>query len=460
MKSYKIYTVVFLIIFTVSGCEDKLELAPVSELSQAAFYENETDFVLGINAAYNGLRGQFDDIVLYGDIRSDNSRGNRSGSVTTRSNFDEFSLNSSNSSIGGRWTNSYRTLAGINAILDKIDAADIDSDSRDQIRGEALFIRGVIYFNLGRIYGNVPLVLTEITADEAATTGQSTQDQVLGQAVTDLTAAASLLPPAFDGDDVGRATSIASNAMISKVQLTRGNFSEATTALRAVVAEEGVNVDLLDNYADVFDIRNEYNAEIIFAVRWTDDGVNGNGFNFRYANENEPDNRATSDLYNEYETNDMRRDFTLNTTANITDTLVFKYGFAESGMGESDWPVVRYADILLMLAEALNEQGFVAGGEAFDLVNRVRTRAGLAAITSASVADQDAFRLAVEHERRVELASEGHRWFDLVRTGRYVDVMSAKGFNTQAHHNLFPIPLREIENINNGSILSQNPGYN
>ena len=136
-----------------------------------------------------------------------------------------------------------------------------------------------------------------------------------------------------------------------------------------------------------------------------------------------------------------------------------KYEFAPPEQGESDWPVIRYADVLLMLSEALNEEGYVPDGEAFDLLNRVRNRAGLAALTAAEVPDQEAFRLAIAHERRVELAGEGHRWFDLVRTGRFMDVMNSKGFNVAPRHVVFPIPQREIDNVNDPSVLSQNNGY-
>lgn len=442
------------------SCQDKLELTPISQLSTANFYQSETDYIVAINGAYNGLRNEFGDIVLFGDIRSDNTVPVLSGSVTTRSDFNDFSILPNNVAIRGRWENSYNTLARVNAILDRIDDSEIDSNLKSRIKGEALFIRGLVYFNLVRIFGNVPLVLSEITPAESLELPQSNTEQVYSAIVTDLTQAASQLPVSYDASNIGRATKIAANALLGKVFLYSGNYSESVTAFRKVLAEEGTNVDLLADYSDIFDISNEYNAEILFAVRWTNDGVNGNSFNYSYANINEPDNKATStDLFFEFEEGDIRRDVTLNTTASPIDTLVYKYGYAPGGQGESDWPVIRYADVLLMLSEALNEQGFVADGEAFDLLNRVRARAGLASIDSDMVNNQEAFRLALEHERRCELASEGHRWFDLVRTGRYIEVMSEKGFNVAAYHNLFPIPENEISKINDDNILKQNPGY-
>lgn len=458
MRRINILLGTILIVFA-SACTDNLDLAPVSELSTSNYYKTDTDFELAINAVYSGLRSEYSDIILFTDIRSDNTIPVISGSVTTRTDFDSFSILPTNGSISGRWNSSYSTISRINAILDRIDEATIDSVLKNRIRGEALFIRGLIYFNLVRIYGNIPLVITEISPAESLELAQSTSTVVYQQILSDVTEAATLLPAAHGANDIGRATSIAANTLLGKIQLTMGNFTAAETALKSVISKEGAEVDLLANYADVFDITNEYNKEIIFAVRWTDDGVNGNAFNYGYTNINEAGNKASQDLYDEFENGDLRRDQTLNTTISASNILIYKYGTAPAGQGESDWPVLRYSDVLLMLAEAVNEKAYVADGEAFDLINRVRSRAGLAQLTSTTVGNQASFRLAIEHERRVELASEGHRWFDLVRTERYIDVMTPKGFNVKAHHNLFPIPESEILKINDSSILGQNPGY-
>jgi hypothetical protein len=126
-----------------------------------------------------------------------------------------------------------------------------------------------------------------------------------------------------------------------------------------------------------------------------------------------------------------------------------------------NWIVLRYADVLLMYAEALNEVGYVANGPAFEFLNQIRTRAGLPALSSTNanpslrITNQTEFRLAVEKERRSELAFEGHRWFDLVRTGRAIEVLASKGM--QAHQALFPIPQSQIDI--NPALMTQNPGY-
>lgn len=458
MKTMKIIFALAMAI-SITSCESSLDLAPESQLSSSNFYKTTSDFEQAVIGAYSSLRGEFGDIVLYGDIRSDNTKPSLSGSVTTRSDFDNFSILPTNSAIEVRWNNSYNAISRVNAVLDRIDDVEIEETIKSRIKGEALFIRAIVYFNLVRIYGNIPLVLNEIQGPEALEFAQSNPSEVYDQIISDLNRAKELLPVSFGATDTGRATSTAANALLGRVYLTNGEFQNAEASLREVTALEGNTVDLLTDYSDVFDTSNEYSKEIIFAVRWTADGINGNGFNFAYTNVNEPDNRATSDLFNDYETGDLRRDLTLNTTISVTDTLIFKYGTAPSGQGESDWPVIRYSDVLLMLSEALNGQGYVPNGEAFELLNRIRERAGLKGLTSADVADQAEFSMALEQERRVEFASEGMRWFDLVRTNRYVPVMTSKGFKVEDYHRLFPIPETEILKVNNESILRQNPGY-
>ena len=459
MNNIKIHLFIWLSLAFVA-CNDNLELEPVSQLGQGSFYVTENDFTTAVNAVYNSLRagGQFGDIALFAEIRSDNTLPVLSGSVTTRTDFSEFSLNSANTRIQSTWEDTYNGIARANSILARIDEASVGENFKNRVKGEALFLRGLMYFNLVRIYGDVPLVVSEISPEEALEVGQSDTNDIYTQIIADLTTAASLLP-ASHGEDVGRATNIAANALLGRVHLTMGNFPLAVTELRKVTAQSPALVDLLPSYADVFDINNEYNAEIIFAVRWTDDGLNGNNFGFSFANVNEADNKATPDMYQDYEAGDLRRDVTFDATISTVDTILVKYDFAPTGQGESDWPVIRYADVLLMLSEALNEEGYAADGEAFDLLNQVRNRAGLSALTAAEVPDQEAFRLVMEHERRVELAGEGHRWFDLVRTGRFMEVMNSKGFNVEPRHEVFPIPQREIDNVNDPLVLSQNNGY-
>ncbi|CAM4240591.1 RagB/SusD family nutrient uptake outer membrane protein [Zobellia roscoffensis] len=459
MKTYKLYILSFIFLFSVS-CDDELDLAPISQLNSESFYQSQSDFEQAIIGVYSGLQGTIGDLYIFGDIRSDNTAPVESGSITDLLDFDNFSIAPDNPVTSRQWRGSYGNINRINLILDRIEDTTFEDVSvQNRIKGEALFARGLVYFDLVRMFGDVPVVLTEITAAEALEIPRTSATEVYALIVKDLTAAAGLLPASYGGDDVGRATSIAANAILGRVQLTNGNFSAAEAALRTVTSQEGSgNVGLLADYASVFDQSNEYSAEIIFASRFANDGINGNGFNFSFSFPQNPNNKASgTGLFESYDTADLRRDVTLDTEISPGEIVMFKYGAGENGRGESDWPVMRYADVLLMLAEIVNEQGYVADGEAFDLLNRTRVRAGLPALTATDAPDQASFRLAIEQERRAEFAGEGLRWFDLVRTNRYESLLASKG--ADATSNLFPIPLDEIQKINDPSILDQNPGY-
>lgn len=454
MKKIKIY-LILLLTLEIVACEDRLDLPPVSSASQEDFYQTESDFELAINSSYASLRSVYSDIVLFSDIRSDNTRPVISGSVSDRRDFDLFSIANSNPEILAFWTDSYQSINRSNAILDRIDEAAIDESIQKRIKGEALFIRGLTYFNLVRVFGNIPLVLNELSPEEATEFAQKQSAEVYELILSDLAEAALLLPNTYTSDKVGKATRIAAYSLLGKINLTLGRYEETIESLNKVVDLEGRGVDLLPSFAQVFDISNEYNDEIIFAVRWSEVRGNGNSFSSRFTNTVAADNTATEDLLLAFENGDIRKDLTISTSLS-NENLIIKFGVNE---GESDWPVLRYADVLLMLSEAYNEAGYSPSGTAFNLLNRVRSRANLSPLTPASLPDQQSFRIAVEQERRAELVSEGHRWFDLIRTKRYISVMNKKGFGVQGHHKLFPIPNQEILKINNSDILRQNPGY-
>ncbi|GAA5222341.1 RagB/SusD family nutrient uptake outer membrane protein [Membranihabitans marinus] len=447
-------------IFSLLSCNESLNIAPASQLSNDNFYQSENDFIAAINSAYNTLRsgGLYGDVILFGDIRADIGRPSVSGSVTTRSDIDEFSVNSTNSEIQGTWQDGYSGINQVNNILNLIDEADIDADIKSRIKGEAHFIRGLIYFYLVRLFENIPIVRVPISPAESTTIPQSNANEVYELIESDFELAVQLLPTSYDLEK-GRATSIAANGILGKVLLTQNKFQEAKEVLMKVVGFEGQFVELEPNFMDVFDIGNEYNSEIIFAVRWTNDGQNGNGFNYSFRNINQPSLRIEEAFHNSFEVNDIRKAATVDSTSSLIYLLQNKYPEANNGQGESDWPVLRYADVLLMLAEVENELGYQSSGVAFEYLNRIRNRAGLDDLNSNDLPDQNSFRLAVENERLHELACEGHRWFDLVRTNRYVEVLTEKGYSVNDYQKIFPIPQREIDNINDESILKQNPGY-
>ena len=235
-------------------------------------------------------------------------------------------------------------------------------------------------------------------------------------------------------------------------------------------------MSLLPNYADNFGIENENSSESLFEIQFTKGGI---GEGSPYANLFAPfgagelignigttsgHNLPTQDLFNSYTVGDVRRDITIG-TASTSFLYTKKYLDIPSSNndGENNFIVLRYADAVLMLAEALNEQGYIADGESFNLINSIRLRAGIPALTSLTTPNQEAFLNAIVNERRWEFALENHRWFDLVRTGKAIEVMndhtSITGtLETVTTNNLvYPIPQSQIDATNN--VLTQNTGY-
>ena len=480
--------IILILPFIYVSCSNELDLAPISTPSAAIFLNSDADVEVAVNAAYDALQQQ----GLYGEslyylfeVRSDNSDesslGGRGGII---SDIDLFSVRSSNSLLEATWKDAYLGIQRCNAVLNRIDNINMDASTKAIRKGEVQFIRGLIYFNLVRIFGDVPLVIKETTDPfEAFGEGRDSASTVYTQIVTDLTAAANALPTSQSV--VGKATKGAAYALLGKVELTLGNYSEAISALGNITG-----YSLVPNYEDIFGESNENNVESIFEVQYVSGqgssfSVNGEGSGIGegsvYSNLFGPfgggalvvngssngSNRPTQDLWDSYDPTDLRRDVNIGVFGGVLYPK--KLVAPTAGPLDSDINsiVLRYADVLLMHAEALNEQGYVADGTAFKLINRVRNRAGLADLTSATITNQSEFKLAVEQERRWELAFENHRWPDLVRTGRAISVMTGHTTNTGGipvtlsisnNQLLYPVPQSEIDT--NPALLPQNPGYN
>jgi hypothetical protein len=324
-------------------------------------------------------------------------------------------------------------------------------------------------------------VLTEIKNPDAGYDfGRNPKAEVYTQIEKDLTEAAAALPLSFTGADIGRATQGAAKALLSKVFLTQRKFNEAAARLKEVIGS-GVYT-LLPNYADVFRVTNKNNRESVFEIQFRSGGVGeGNPWANSFAPENsgtaviafggDGNNQPTTDIAQAYEANDTRRAISLATSYVNSSGQTIPYSFikkyydvpATKNDNGNNIPVIRYADVLLMYAESLNETGYQPSGEAMRFLNDIRKRAVLPEKTAVEIPNQQAFRLAIEQERRVELAFEGHRWFDLVRTGRAIEVMNSKkdqiGLVRLLTDNdlLFPIPQSQIDI--NKSKINQNPGY-
>lgn len=479
------------LLLAATGCKkDFLDLQPQATISAGGFFKTQDQVQQAVNGAYAPVRTLGNVYYwVFGEMRSDNTtfqyNDRNRGFESQREFVDEFLVSANSESVQDLWQISYNGISRCNDVLSKIDAVTMTAEKKNQYVGEVKFLRALYYYDLVRQYGGVPLRLAAVESPSGnKSEGRATADAVYTSIIADLTDAAAKLPAkaAYAAVDAGRATKGAAATLLASVYLTRKDYSNAVTQLRAV---RGGGYSLLPSYRSVFDPANKNNAESIFEIQYLGSQPDlSSSFTFAFAPYTSGSivtgdaatptldvgsgwNIPTQDLIGAYETGDLRKDASLalgykdKTGTFVSVPYITKYNFGITAPGRTDtnFPVLRYADALLMLAEALNEQGYAAGGEAFAALNEVRRRAGLPEKTAATAASQAQFRAAVLQERRVELAFENHRWYDLVRTGQAVAVMNAEGAREKALHPtylsantyqvtenklLLPIPQREV----------------
>jgi hypothetical protein len=390
--------------------------------------------------------------------------------------IDQFKETSANSIITSAWVDTYHGILLCNVVLDRIAPIAMDETLRSRYIGEAKFLRALMYFNLVRIYGDVPLVVSETkSVAEGYAQTRVAVASVYDQIIADLSDAEQKLPVAYTGANIGRATKGAAKGLLGKVYLTKKDYANAQTKLKEVL--DLGTYSLLPNYADLWKTANANNAESLFEVQFKKGGLGtGSNYYLQFAPRNsgtvitglgfaQGRNIPNTDISKAYETNDLRKNISMaesyvmnGTTINDKYTLKFRDVPYIDGDADNHWPVIRYADVLLMYAEAVNEKNGGPSAEAYTSINSVRARAGLPVLASGLT--HDAFALAVEHERQVELAFEGHRWFDLVRTGRALTVMNAHFAGTitvKPFQLLYPVPQSQVTINPDG--IKQNPGY-
>ncbi len=487
MKKYMMLTVL-LFLLTTACKKDFLQLEDPTKISAEDLYKDANGLNLSLTAAYGTLQDMYGKgsggvgMYLFGEVPSDNSTAIVSGAGLSDLEF--FITAPENQNLQTMWTTIYKCIARCNAIIDRAPGIEMDVTLRDRYITEAKFLRALSYFNAVRIWGDVPLVTKELkTVNESLSYGRETTANVYAQIEKDFKEAETGLPITYTANtDLGRATSGAAKALLGKVYLTEKKFDLCKSKLGELVPK-GANpygYDLMTNYADVFSTTNELNKEIIFAVRYTKGGF-GTGspfFNWFLPEATGSTiakvggasgfNTVRQDLFDAFPVTDPRRDISLGKYVG-SSTVYYTKKYTDvptNGFdADNDWIVIRYADVLLMYAEAENELNGPAVAK--DYVNDVRRRSlgATGVLTSVQMASQGSLRLAIETERRLELNMEGHRWFDLVRTDRAIDVMNAHFIKYQiksgsgvvsitARNLLFPIPLKEIQ-INNNII--QNP---
>lgn len=467
-KQIKQPVFIMVLCFSLIGCgRGFLDLEPKSEANAVNFYQTEDDFRSALVGAYRSFRAYPGMYFELSSFRSDESRLLAPTAGTQdRYDIDQFRDNPSNQLLLGVWRDLYRGIFICNEIIEQLEGSSISKDLNVQFQAEAKFIRAYHYYNLVNFWGSVPLVLKTLTPAESLKAGQASIEVIRQAIESDLLYAAdeNNLPLTFAAADQGRATSMAAKALLAKLYLTEHAFDKVVTTLETLVDQNGPYT-LLETPRQVFAADNKGNSEVIFAVKYNKDFA-GEGHGLWLSSASSSASQIPPNLFDAYATNDRRRELLSYVRSGTSGSNYVPLKFMDtfstinSTQVGNDFILLRFADILLMFAEASNEQAYLANGKAFSALNRIRSRADVDEYSSSDLGNQTQFRDAVYRERRLELAYEGHRWFDLVRTQTAEPVLrDAEDIDIPDFRLVFPIPVSEIEKINDPAVLRQHSGY-
>lgn len=490
MKTLR-YTLASLMLISLVACEKFLDTAPLDSINTSNFYKTKEDAIAAINGAYQPMQWPklYNMRIWTTDIWAGNSlvgAGGGTDGIETQ-DIANFVTSTDNAAALDVWRGPAPGILRCNLVLENVPGMDIDQDLKNRITGEAYFLRANYYFILVRLFGDVPLITQAQTPDDDLRPHRTAATIVYDTIIGDLKRAIELLPrrETYSGADIGRASKGAAVGMLAKVYLTLGRYDETVTLCQSVTS---LGYTLNENYTDNFNPSSKNSPESLFEVQYYGktsysfwDNENQSSWLSTFTGPRNSDfvaggwgwNQPTHEFVSLYESGDNRKEATIlydgcppfdekeykasysATGYNLRKFLVSKSVTEDYDGSPSNWPVLRYADVLLMEAEALCELNRT--DEAYSPLNLVRNRAGLDDLSGLS---QSALREAIRKERRIELAFEGSRWFDLIRydNGQY----AASFFNSIGKTNfsskflLLPIPQKEIDANPN---LNQNPGY-
>ncbi|HTE24436.1 RagB/SusD family nutrient uptake outer membrane protein [Flavitalea sp.] len=468
------------------GCSKSfLEVPPQAQQPSEQFFVDQEDALQATYAMYANLRTfgnvAFGAFAIESMGSDDAEKGSSPGDASFFNTYDNFSHTASEGQTQGFWAAQYSNVNLANQILDNVGGIAMDEGLKNRILAEAKFIRAYSYFRLVRAFGGVPLLLTVPLNAEEYLVPRSTAAEVWATIEKDLTEAATVLPANVSNAELGRATRGAALALHAKASMYQSKWSQVSALTDQVIS---LGYDLFPSFEGLFRIPNENNRESIFEIQATyvpgncdvsnsqysqTQGVRGSrggGWGF---------NVPTAELASAFEADDPRRDATIifrgettpqgdlipatgdNPRYNQKSYVPFSQ-YVECNEGsEQNIRVIRFADVLLMKAEAANELGNTTA--ALEALNRVRRRArgsNPSVLPDVTTTNKDALRLAIWNERHYELAMEGDRFFDVIRQGRAPQIFGPKGFKA-GKNEVFPIPQTEIDI--SGGILTQNPGY-
>ncbi len=455
-----------------TSCNDFLDLKPVSQANEEVYYKNQADFESAMVPVYATLYDLYGPESLpsyYGELSSDNVYCDETaGDVSAKMAFSNHqNFTSANSVVEGFWNDYYESLFKINNILEKMK--NVEFSTKTQIEGECRFLRALLYFDMVRAWGDLPLVLKPVSTSEAYAMGRTPKEKIYETIIEDLKFAAANLPAKADQRFAGAATSDAANTLLGKVYLTLGDKENAKTVLLAEYGKFSLN----QNYADLWSLSNKNSVESIFEVQYK--GGKNNPYSKYWALFTPLDNRiitawgkgvnqVSNDLWDAFESGDPRRDATIQhgyySNSNEFVDVKFCVKWRDTGAeidglteaADNNFIILRYADVLLMLTEATGDARYL---------NEVRARAGLPGYGEAGYPSDKypTLAAALQHERQVEFGCEFHRWFDLQRFGTALDVIKncSKHVTMPAEQLLLPIPQYIIDQ--NPNVMTQNPGY-
>jgi starch-binding outer membrane protein, SusD/RagB family len=460
----KILVLASLATLLMTSCGDSFfDLEPASSVTIDKVYKTASDYNVAVIGCYAKLQSQVNFYTECCEYRSDNlSLGAPTAGTQDRYDIDHFTEKPSNGILSSYWANFNNNVYRCNLLLDQIDGANFAENLKKQYKGEAMFIRALNYFNMYRIWGGVPATKHVVSATEALKVARYSDEQMFDLIAGDLKEIVdnNYLPETYSSADMGRATSGAAKALLGKVYLTFHKWTEAKDILSQLIGK----YQLVSPIAQVFNVDNKNNNEIIFAVHFNKE-IEGEGHSYWYNLTNASDDtNQTSSLLNTFPTGDDRKDLITYVQVEKNVRLMNKFYDTKSPTFKTvgnDQILLRYADVLLMYAEALNEIQYDAseGSLALKYLNAVRQRAGISNLTAKQLPTQEKFRKGILVERQREFPYEGQRWFDLVRMGFAKSVMAENGVEIKDYQLLFPIPQQEIEKVGDKSILWQNPGY-
>lgn len=504
MRILRSIFLVITLIFALSCSEDYLDRPSLAQIGEGNFWTSESDALVALNGIYSNLQSG----SMYGgslngwqgfpgfDGIGDNAFNQYKWEGPGR--FMEGSLTTDNGPVRSNWTDNYQGIYLANEFIEQVQATDlIEEDTKPELLGQAYFIRALHYFNISVFFEEAPLI-TEVQELEDAYVPKNTYEEIYAQIVEDLAFASENLPESYSEDLYGYATKGAALSLFARVQLYNGVYQGANGVLELTNQVLGLGYSLHPNYGQLFTPENENSSEIIFSIKFFREVGTNNGetFSGTYAGTPKVDQRPMPNLVNDYYCvdglpvdesplfdpnneganrdpranatiyfpgdiflTDLNREFTGNSP---TGYGMRKYIRREETNSESvrsfqpgsqDFYFIRYADVLLMRAEALAETGDVAGAMA--LVNQVRARVNMPSVESVEgMVGQDEMLEIVRHERRVELALEGLRFIDLKRWGE-VEAASIRAlqdpvgpYNPQylgERSEVFPIPQSELD---------------